>query len=205
MSVQVLISDTGSGIPTAILNSIFEPFVTTKPNGTGLGLTMVRSMVDRGQGTIDVSSSTKGTQFLLCFPLSSSKSQLVEQTSLNVDSKVVLVVDDEHLVLQTISRILKMNGYEVRQASGVTLAKEVLRNQDVDLVLSDINLSGETGIDLRHFCLREFPGIPFLLMTGFISQELDVDLPVIEKPLSTQELLSFIRQGLANTTEEMPN
>ncbi len=199
--VQMVISDNGTGIPETIIESIFEPFVTTKPNGTGLGLTMVRSMVERGKGNISVNSSSKGTQFSLSFPLEITKQIIPKQHSTQVhpidSAKIILVVDDEQLVLQTIARMLQMKHFQVLQANGYTMAKELLSKHTVDLVLSDINMYGESGIDLRNFCLIEYPDIPVLLMTGFISQTENSEIPIIEKPLNTQNLVSFIVQGLS--------
>jgi len=68
--LELTVTDTGEGIPKELLPKIFDPFVTTKPNGTGLGLAMVQTIVRAHHGSISASStSTHGTTFTLRFPL----------------------------------------------------------------------------------------------------------------------------------------
>jgi signal transduction histidine kinase len=68
-SVTITVSDTGRGIPDAILPHIFEPFVSTKTKGTGLGLSMVYSIVQQHSGSVDVKTTAdEGTAFTIIFP-----------------------------------------------------------------------------------------------------------------------------------------
>jgi signal transduction histidine kinase len=69
-SYRIYIQDSGSGIPKEIQKTIFEPFITTKDSGTGLGLTIVKRIVENHQGKIELfSSSEKGTTFIITFPI----------------------------------------------------------------------------------------------------------------------------------------
>jgi signal transduction histidine kinase len=69
--VEITVSDNGPGIPEAIRHSVFEPFVTTKPEGqgTGLGLSTVLMVVERHEGKIDFTTSPAGTTFRLRLPV----------------------------------------------------------------------------------------------------------------------------------------
>lgn len=201
-SVDVIIQDTGSGIPSSMFESIFEPFVSTKSNGTGLGLTMVRAMVERGKGDICVDSSSKGTTFTLSFPVCSSEDfqrqyEMRKQFSAPKASPIsILVLDDDPLVLLSVARILKESDFHVYQAECVAQAKDVLLHYDVELVLSDINMPGESGIEFYRYCKRHHPEISFILMTGFLVQEDFPNAPIIEKPISAQDIIFQINKEL---------
>lgn len=67
--VQLLVSDTGTGIPDSVLEKLFEPFYTTKSKGTGLGLPLCLSIVERHEGTIEIDTSERGTTFIVTFHL----------------------------------------------------------------------------------------------------------------------------------------
>ena len=75
--VTLSISDTGSGIPAAIMDRLFDPFFTTKPDGTGLGLAVSKKIIEDHEGAIDVQSTVgKGTTFTIRFPMTPSASLL---------------------------------------------------------------------------------------------------------------------------------
>ena len=201
-SVDVIIQDTGSGIPSSMFESIFEPFVSTKSNGTGLGLTMVRAMVERGKGDIFVDSSSKGTKFTLSFPICSSEDfkrqyEMRKQFSTAKGSPIsILVLDDDRLVLLSVARILKESDFHVYQAESVAQAKDVLLHHNVELVLSDINMPGESGIEFYKHCEQHHPEISVILMTGFLVQEDFPDTLIIEKPISAQDIIFQINKEL---------
>jgi signal transduction histidine kinase len=73
-AVEIVISDTGTGIPSHELDKIFEPFYTTKSEGTGLGLPMVQRIIDDHGGTVDIKSKEgKGTTFYIKLPVGNEK------------------------------------------------------------------------------------------------------------------------------------
>lgn len=68
--VEISIADAGAGIPPDVLDKIFAPFFTTKARGTGLGLAVVRKVIDRHKGRVDVESQVGvGTTFKLYLPI----------------------------------------------------------------------------------------------------------------------------------------
>ena len=188
-----------------MLESIFEPFVSTKPNGTGLGLTMVRSMVERGRGNIHVDSSSEGTVFTLSFPTCSiedfDKQDELKKSIVSHQQNAIpiLVLDDDRLILSSIARSLKESGFHVHQAENVAQAKELLLHNDIKLVLSDINMPGESVVELYCYCVKEYSNIAFVLMTGLLIQEDFPDIPIMEKPISAQDLIFQINKELKST------
>ena len=185
-----------------MFESIFEPFVSTKSNGTGLGLTMVRAMVERGKGEIFIDSSSKGSTFTLSFPSCSFEDfrrqyEIRKKISTSKGNAIsILVLDDDRLVLLSVVRILRENDFHVYQAESVVQAKNVLAQSKVDLVLSDINMPGESGIEFYKYCEQNHPEVSFILMTGLLVQKDFPDIPIIEKPISAQDIVFQINKAL---------
>ena len=107
-----------------------------------------------------------------------------------------MVLDDDRLLLSSVARILGESEFFVYQAESVVQAKKILLEHDVKLILSDINMPGESGIDFYHYCKKEFPDIVFVLMTGLVAQEDFPDAPIIEKPISAQDIIFQLKKEL---------
>jgi two-component system cell cycle sensor histidine kinase/response regulator CckA len=114
--VKISIHDHGIGIPTELLTKIFDPFFTTKKNGHGLGLSVVYSIINRHGGWIDVESDPgKGTVFHVFLPASPIVHSLAEnkKSAVHRGSGVVLIMDDEEIMCDIESALLKNIGYDV--------------------------------------------------------------------------------------------
>jgi len=122
----------------------------------------------------------------------------------NEPPAVILVVDDEAAVNGLVTRYLRHLGYTVLDASSAEEALAVVRRQAprVDLVLSDVVMPGESGIELAGALLSRVPGPSVILMTGVLPQEVervDVDgqiVRVLRKPLDLDELQQVLRVTL---------
>lgn len=148
--VVLRVSDTGSGIPEAHLERIFEPFYTRKlmgRSGTGLGLAVVYGVVKDLDGYIDVKSAVgKGTEFLLYFPVTRESVERETDGFFSLHgSEEILVVDDVPEQRKLASRLLMSIGYEVASVSSGEEALEYLSDHSVDLVVLDMIMEG--GID----------------------------------------------------------
>jgi DNA-binding NtrC family response regulator len=116
----------------------------------------------------------------------------------------VLVVDDDALMLASVSKMLSRQGYEVLPASGPRHALEIVRTPPpVQLILSDIAMPEMRGTQLVSEVFRLSPGTAGLLMTGNISSLPDVPegVAVIRKPFSTEELILAVRSTLTRSAE----
>ncbi len=119
------VKDEGCGIPPEYLSRIFDPYFTTKPNGSGLGLAVVLSIIKKHDGYIRVHSRLgKGTSFEIFLP--AVKKEKNENTNISKEETLekefhnkgkILVLDDEELVRHTLKEMLKLLGYEVETAS----------------------------------------------------------------------------------------
>ncbi|MGA1191998.1 MAG: hybrid sensor histidine kinase/response regulator [Bdellovibrionota bacterium] len=174
---EIVVSDTGTGIEPETLEKIFEPFFTTKEpgKGTGIGLSIVHSLVEQCGGTIDAASTIgEGTKFRILLPRILEKG---EEPSLNQkylqkkilrETQCILLVEDDPLVRKILVQMLTAAGYEVLENSGPREALKVLeeRKDDIDLIVTDIVMPGMSGLRMvREIEKRGFIK-PVLFVTG---------------------------------------
>jgi PAS domain S-box-containing protein len=214
-SVVADIVDTGPGIPDSVRDRIFEPFFTTKPvgAGTGIGLSVCRSIVLAHGGTIDVMTGPHGTTFRLRLPVDTSpddESTPADAPAAEPDARRILVVDDEPDVADTIAEILKNAGHDVEIAHGGFAALEALRRRDFDLVVSDLRMPDMDGRALWERADGVRPGSSrrFLFITGDTLSPLAREFLVdgarrhLEKPIVPDDLLLAVADTFAALAEE---
>jgi PAS domain S-box-containing protein len=153
--VKITISDQGTGIPAEYLGRIFDPYFTTKPNGTGIGLASVFSIVRRHGGNIYVSSITgEGTNFSIMLPAADEIASSAETTSAimaqHPADKSVLVMDDEEMIRSLTDEILKELGYTPVTCMDGTEAVELYRanlakGSPFAAVILDMTIPGGMG------------------------------------------------------------
>lgn len=170
-SVELVIRDTGTGIPPDLLHRIFEPFFTTKPvgEGTGLGLATVKNVVRDSGGTVQVEPAAGGgSRFLVRFPLCQKSEPLMlagseEPAGVAAGSLRVMLVDDQTNVLKVGAALLTHLGHTATSFSDPDEALAADPNT-FDVVLSDYRMDGVTGLEFvrRIGELR----VPVILVTG---------------------------------------
>lgn len=195
--LEIMVSDTGHGIPKAIQGKLFEPFFTTKAigKGTGLGLAAVYGIVKKHEGTISFESSSSGTIFKIYLPLAPENSTLPvyqarfpEHLRRNLEGKI-LIVDDEALLLEVLSDILKSYGSEIISAQDSLSALDLYQNnQDVEIVMLDVIMPKKSGVELYHELRQLNPNLKIVFMSGYTSNaELDLILHQDENTLFLQK------------------
>lgn len=188
--VELLVTDTGVGIPQDIQDKIFDPFFTTKEagEGTGFGLSTSFGFVEQSAGKISVESKEgKWTTFTLHFP-TIDKINIWEQEGRHtktVSSKcngTILVVDDDIGVRDIATQMLLEVGYKVVTAnSGRSGLAQFKKHAAIDLVFSDIIMPGDmTGIDMAKQILEDKPKTPILLVTGYTNRSLKDSMAKID-------------------------
>jgi PAS domain S-box-containing protein len=172
----VRVSDTGVGIPAQDISRIFDPFFTSKDpgQGSGLGLSMVYSIVKQHHGFIDVHSDLgKGTSVTIFLPLFAQQfppdSRDLEQLSIPRGNGCILVVDDEEIVRQTAATILQECGYRILAAADGQEGIQMLRDhgREIDAVLLDLSMPNMSGRECYYELKRIRPEIKVLLTSGF--------------------------------------
>lgn len=115
---------------------------------------------------------------------------------------IVLVVDDDKMVLTSCRRVLEAEGHQVRQAFNAETAVEAVLEGKVDLVLADVMMPGQDGFELMKRLRRAAPGLPVILMTGYLTPQveqrgLDAGAAAfIAKPFTPDELLEGIARAV---------
>jgi len=172
--LQLTVADTGTGIDPEIIEAIFEPYFTTKPpgEGTGIGLAMVKGVVESYNGSIEVESTPgEGTNVTIHLPITSNREQNVfpRDTELPKGSGNLLVVDDEPAIVKMTTRLLESLGYRVDSCTDSLDALARFREapQSYDLVLTDMTMPNLTGEQLCAELLHIRPGLPIILCTGY--------------------------------------
>ena len=115
---------------------------------------------------------------------------------------VILIIDDDDPVRVMLGRLLRMQGYSVLQASNASEAYAILEQHHVELVISDIVMPGESGIELRRVLSDRLPDLPVILMSGYSAEgpaEFAARTPrtaFVQKPFSAEQLLALIESVL---------
>ncbi len=209
--VRLRVRDDGNGMDEETRRRVFEPFFTTKPpgKGTGLGLSVVWGIAARHEGWITVESAPGlGTTFELFLeahdaePLETSL-EPSPLTGYRGDGERILLVEDEAVVREFASMALREYGYEVEVAASAAEAVSVFhRAGPFDLVLSDVVLPDQSGLDLVEHLLTQHPELPALLTSGYTDDRsrfgviADRGLPYLPKPYRLEVLLRAVRKAL---------
>jgi two-component system cell cycle sensor histidine kinase/response regulator CckA len=165
--VEVAISDNGVGIRDDLVGKIFDPFFTTKPmkSGSGLGLALVRALVENHGGCVDVfTQEEEGTTFTLIFPVADkvtapqpASRPTTHSSRLVGGTETILIVDEDEVVCKTVQKILGRAGYNSIATSSAAEALRIfeVHHESIDLVLLDLS---SPVIDGRSLC-RKMCGI----------------------------------------------
>ncbi len=205
--VELSVSDSGLGMPPGTVAHIFEPFFTTKEpgKGTGLGLAMVYGTVKQIGGYIAVRSTIDhGTTFYLRFPPAAAAGAPEPLVSARSPAPIppaeptILVVEDETPVRNLVLVSIAKRGYRVLSAASGTEALSVLaREPQIDLLLTDANMPGMSGIELVKRVIEQRPTARIIVMSGFTEDlpllgELEHRISLLNKPFSPQEIRARI-------------
>jgi CheY-like chemotaxis protein/anti-sigma regulatory factor (Ser/Thr protein kinase) len=209
--LSLIVRDTGIGIAAENKEQIFEEFFqiddgAQKPEGLGLGLSIVRRLAKLLGASVDFESQPgEGTTFTVTVPLAevtAMTERRANATALHA-SGVVLVVDDEPAVAQATSLLLELEGFDVHVASCEHEALELATAAHPDVIISDYHLrGGETGIGVVMAVRAQLEAtIPAIFVTGdtgrleFTKNGLE-NISLLSKPVRADELLAAIREQL---------
>lgn len=207
--VCLIVEDTGIGIKPENLPHLFEPLFTTKEigSGTGLGLAVVKGIIEQLSGTIEVQSQFgHGSRFTIYLPryrgaeIPLTPPRPAEEIS---GDETLLVVEDDRAVLTFIERTLLSLGYQVHTANNGKEAYQALETHqnNIDLLITDGLLTDTTGMELAQYCKKKYPTLPILLVSGYLGETYknhkDVAIDnYLQKPFGVKQLGEIVKRIL---------
>jgi signal transduction histidine kinase/ActR/RegA family two-component response regulator len=211
--VMLAVTDTGAGIPRDIQDRLFEPFFTTKDvgKGSGLGLSMVYGFIKQSGGHIKIYSEVGiGTTVKMYLPRASGVGGKIDNTAdidlLVTGHEVVLVVEDDELVRESLLTQLESLGYTTHAARNAEEALKILEaHADIALLFTDVVLPGGlNGRQLAVEACRRDPNLKVLYTSGYSQNaivhhgRLDPGVLLLAKPYRKSELARALRTALRN-------
>jgi CheY-like chemotaxis protein len=213
--VAIEVRDTGEGIPAELIGRVTEPFFTTKPvgQGTGLGLSVSKNIVERLGGALEIESSVGvGTCVRILLPRAQKPAKpsrrLPSQPAMVALSRRVLIVDDDPFIARHLGRVLR--GHEVTAArSGAEALALLQADADYDLILCDLMMPEMTGAQL---CARiderypQFSSRIAIVTGGAFTDETQAFLDrftgrVLTKPFTPEQVRDLVAARGAPTSE----
>jgi signal transduction histidine kinase/ActR/RegA family two-component response regulator len=174
---ELVVADTGPGIPVDVQPRIFDPFFTTRPGHLGLGLFVVRAVVLRAGGHLDVRSAEGGTTVTMWLPAAVPAAErpgadtpahaLPEAPAPAERTAAVLVVEEEEGIRTAVLDALMAVGHRVETAADAAAALERLGQGGIEVVLTDLALRDRSGLQLAAAVKERCPEVAVVLMTGW--------------------------------------
>jgi CheY-like chemotaxis protein len=211
------VSDNGMGMDAATRARMFEPFFTTKPpgKGTGLGLAVVHGILRDHQAVLDVRSAPgQGSTFTIYLPAAPASESLAlpEPVAESLRAKPphgatapakrphILYVDDDDMIVFLMQRLMEREGYRASVFTDAEQALSAIRapGASFDLVITDYNMPGMSGLNLTRVVRQLRPALPVAITSGHITEELQQQAralgvsELIYKPNTVEELFAAV-------------
>ena len=227
--LEILVKDNGTGISEEDKNSIYEEFrrlkTTTGAEGTGLGLAITHKLIDLLNGEINLDSELgKGSVFTVKIPIKkgAAKSEVLPDSSqktytpgLNIDSeKRILFIDDDMVQLNLLSELMKCEGAIPIICNDSLKALELLQREQFDIVLTDIQMPGMSGIELveriRMGSFNNCKTVPIIALSGGSDMHERDYIEVgfsdfLAKPFTAEQLVSVIQKFIGTNNPKQPS
>jgi PAS domain S-box-containing protein len=195
-SVSVQVQDTGAGIAPEALSRVFDPFFSTKQQGTGLGLSVSYGIAQAHGGDLTVESTlNEGTTFTLRLPAT--------RAATGVEPRTVLLVDDDDAVADTLREMLEREGLRVRRAETGKEALLILAHDSFDAVFLDVRLPDISGPQIyeRLVAMRPEQARRVVFVTGGLwrvdsrglREKLPPGQPTLSKPCTAAQIGEVLR------------
>lgn len=207
--IKISIKDTGCGIPEDIMSKLFDPYFTTKPNGTGMGLAVTFSIIKKHHGFLEIDSEVgEGSTFTIVLPATDEKPTTKEKstTITKAGSGRILIMDDELLILNLAKKVLSRDGFQVDCATNSedAIAKFKIAfptEHKYDLVVLDLTIPGGMGGDETLKELKKIdPQIKAIICSGYANNPILSNFDnfgfnaVVAKPYRPHELADAVNR-----------
>lgn len=203
--VLIHVKDTGSGIDPKVAANLFEPFVSSKEKGHGLGLAVVKRIVGDHKGHLELSNQPgKGTTFTVRLPVLSAPEGAPREKK-SQGQRSILIADDEPAIRAILRQLLESDGYEVFEAEDGTQFVEKFASVKDQLcaVMLDVKMPGKTGWECLEVVREESKDLPVMMISGFDPEgprqsEPDPAMGFLAKPFRIAEVQAMLQELLSN-------
>ena len=163
--VELVVADTGPGVPPEVRPQLFEPFYTTRPDGTGLGLALCREIVRQHRGEIDLDDGRAGRRL----PRPASRGSCRGENAMTrvPHRATILVADDDAIIRANLALLLRSEGYAVREAADGQEAARALQDPAVALALLDLRMPGQDGMEVLRAHADRLDETPVIVVTAY--------------------------------------
>ncbi|MDH3770283.1 MAG: response regulator, partial [Nitrospirota bacterium] len=215
--LKISISDQGTGIPEDVLPKIFDPYFTTKPKGSGLGLASAYSIIKNHLGHMTVESELGvGTTFSIFLPANPHVQMMMgkqEESITQVGNGKILIMDDEPTIRAVLGEMLHLCGYEWEGAKNgseaITLYQQAKDSkQPFAVVILDLTVPGEKGgKEVIKGLLQIDPRVKAIVVSGYSNDPVMADFRtygfsgVVTKPFRLTELSQAVHQVITGSTK----
>jgi CheY-like chemotaxis protein len=204
-SAVIEITDTGAGMSDEVKGRAFDPFFTTRGSrGTGLGLTIVKTIVEGHGGRLRIESvQDQGTTARIWLPTTNEEPISVTNLPLVPFSlpALILIAEDEEEIRAVLREILRREGHMVLEAATGREALRLFEHTLIDLIVTDLAMPERSGIELSKVVRARRPDLPIIMVTGY-AETLDEEsarlvTSVVPKPFTGEQLLHAVRSALS--------
>ena len=213
MCAYVEVADTGCGMDAETLGNVFDPFFSTKFTGRGLGMAAVMGIIRSHNGAVKVSSvKNEGSVFTALFPIQGISLRPGKPDGMNTEAgpagKTVLLVDDEEMIVDIGSQLLKRLGFTVRTASGGREALDLFNQESdhIDCLLLDYTMPGMDGLETMRQIRKIRPDARIIITSGYTRQQIEdrfarIDPPddFIQKPFEMKTLHEILSKTISKS------
>jgi DNA-binding response OmpR family regulator len=207
--VRMAVKDNGGGMESHIIEDVFDPFFSFhKDNSIGIGLSVVKAIIKKLGGVIEIESNREnGTCFVFYLPSAKIDSESgkngVRPTAFSGNGELILLAEDELHVINFEKRILEKAGYKVITACDGEEAIRVFKENanEVSMVLMDIGLPKKSGIQVGKEIASISPDTPVVYCTAYNDKRFEemADIAVIiQKPFERDEILHLIKKTIVS-------
>lgn len=195
--IIIEITDDGCGIEPTLINNIFNEHYSTKSKdkNSGVGLSIVKSIVELHNGNIHVKSESNATTtFTICFPAAVTSARIKSE-----EQKTILVAEDEDLLRELLCELLQTHGYKVICASTGNEVLDLLKINNPNLLIIDRKMPDLDGIECITELRNKQTNIPIILASGSHTENTELILSlnigrIVNKPYNFEEMLSIIEE-----------
>lgn len=204
--VEISVIDDGPGMPPDVVARLGEPFFTTKEAGagTGLGIPSAFDLAEQAGGRVEIDSLVgRGTRVSLHLPRSGADLRSIDAPSdAAVDpaphgGATILLVESEAILRNRLTGLLRGLGYTVVEAPDTATAAAVFAaGLGIDLVVSDLHLGADSGLDVARTARRDRPDLPVVFLSGTEGMSEPIGEPVLRKPIDERRLTQVLLERL---------